>query len=129
MCNPPMVESFGATPANIKWTVVRGDTAKLRVDFLENDEVTYYDNSDWTYTATAYDAIGDFLDDLPVTAGDGYIEISIPAETTSFWGTRYKNVVAELPFDLQVYIEDTETTWTPVIGTICVLADISPGGL
>ena len=33
-------ESFGNTPAIVKWTVVRGDTARLRVDFLENDETS-----------------------------------------------------------------------------------------
>lgn len=129
MCSTPSIESFGATPANIKWTVVRGDTAKLRIDFLENDESTYYNNSGWTYTATAYDQTGDLLDDLPVISGTGYAEISIPADITANWGTRFKSVAAELPFDLQVYIQSTDTTWTPVIGTICVLADVSPGGL
>lgn len=128
MCMPS-TETFGATPANIRWTVVRGDTAKLRVDFLENDEVTYYDTDGWEYTATSYDSNGDFLDELTVTSGDGYAEIVVPADVSANWGTRYKSVIAELPFDLQVYIEDTDTTWTPVIGTICVIADVSPGGL
>lgn len=124
-----MIESFGANPANIKWTVVRGDSAKLKVEFLENDETTYYDTSDWTYSATAYDASGDFLDELDVIVNNGYVEISASSDVTSNWGTRYKSVVAELPFDLQVNIQSTNTTWTPVIGTICVLADISPGSL
>lgn len=129
MCTTPMIENFGANPANIKWTVVRGDSAKLKVEFLENDEVTYYDTSDWTYSATAYDASGDFLDELEVIVNNGYVEIFASSDITSNWGTRYKSVVAELPFDLQVNIEATNTTWTPVIGTICVLADISPGSL
>ena len=129
MCNTPSMQSFGANPANIKWTVVRGDNAKLRIDFLENDEKTSYSTEDWIYTATAYDSSGDFLDDLPTTSGAGYVEIDVPSEITANWGTRYKNIVAELPFDLQVFMEDSETTWTPVIGTICVLADVSPGSL
>ena len=129
MCNTPSIDTFGATPANIKWSVVRGDNAKLKVEFLENDEVTYYDNSGWTYTATAYDQVGDILDELNVTAGNGYAEISITSDVSANWGTRYKGVVAELPFDLQVYIQDTNTTWTPVIGTICVISDVSPGSL
>jgi hypothetical protein len=40
-------------------------------------------------------------------------------------------VVAELPFDLQITIPTdgpNDTIWTPVIGTICVLGDITPGG-
>lgn len=125
------IEKYGANPANIQWTVVRGDSATLKIEFLENDEVTYIDNSDWTYLATAYDSSGDFLDDLPVFAGNGYIEIRVPADTTAFWGlNKYKSVVAELPFDIEVIIptEPTETHWTPVIGTICVLGDVSPKG-
>jgi hypothetical protein len=38
-----------------------------------------------------------------------------------------------LPFDLQVIIEATsgpaeDTVWTPIIGTITVIGDVSPGG-
>ena len=49
---------------------------------------------------------------------------------TLSWGTAYKTIVAELPFDLQVQISDADedTVWTPVIGTIRVLGDITPGG-
>lgn len=125
------IEKYGANPASIQWTVVRGDSATLKIEFLENDEVTYIDNSDWEYLATAYDASGDFLDDLPVIVGEGYIELQVPADTTAFWGiNKYKSVVAELPFDIEVIIPTTptETHWTPVIGTICVLGDVSPKG-
>jgi hypothetical protein len=45
--------------------------------------------------------------------------------TVSF---KYRSVVAELSFDLQAVIPDglSTITWTPVIGTICVLGDVSP---
>lgn len=130
MC-APTVEKHGASPANVQWTVVRGDSATLRVEFFEDDESTYFDTTNWEFLATAYDASGDFLDDLPVVEDDGFIDIKVPADTTENWGLNYKTVVAELPFDLQVTItEGTEvTTWTPVIGTICVLGDVTPGGL
>ena len=130
MC-APTVEKHGASPASIQWTVVRGDSATLRVEFFEDDESTYFDTTNWEFLATAYDASGDFLDDLPVVEDDGFIDIKVPADTTENWGLNYKTVVAELPFDLQVTItEGTEvTTWTPVIGTICVLGDVTPGGL
>lgn len=129
MCSPT-IEKFGATPANIQWSVVRGDSSNLKIEFFEDDEVTPYDTSDWTYISTAYDPNGQVLDDLPVLAGNGYAEVQVPALTTSNWGTTYRSVVAELSFDLQVIIaagsgEGEDTTWTPVIGTICVLGDVS----
>jgi hypothetical protein len=131
MC-APIIEKFGATPANIQWTVVRGDTATLLVEFLEDDEVTGFDTSDWTYKATAYDPIGDVLDDLAVEVDGHTATITAPASITSNWGTAYKQVAAELKFDLQVIIEagsgvDADMVWTPVLGTICVLSDITPG--
>ena len=131
MC-APIIEKFGATPANIQWTVVRGDTATLLVEFLEDDEVTGFDTSDWTYKATAYDPIGDVLDDLAVEVDGHTVTITAPASVTSNWGTAYKQVAAELKFDLQIIIEagsgvDADTVWTPVLGTICVLSDITPG--
>jgi hypothetical protein len=124
------IEKHGATPANIQWTVVRGDSANLKIEFFEDDEITAYDTDNWSYVATAYDISGDVLDNLPVAFGDGYAEIQIPASITENWGSEYKNIVAELPFDLEVTIADAgeDTVWTPVIGTICVIGDITPGG-
>jgi hypothetical protein len=129
MC-APTIEKYGATPAHVQWTVVRGDSGTLKVEFLEDDEVTYFDTEEWTYVATSYDANGDILDELPVTASAGYAEIKVPGSLTEFWGTKYTTVVAELPFDLQVTIPQTgeDITWTPVLGTICVLGDITPRG-
>jgi len=121
LCGP---EVFGADPARIKWQIVRGDTSPLRVEFLEDDEVTYFDTSDWTFEATTYDPQSDALDTLEVTAGSGYVDIMAPASITELWGTGYKSVVTELTFDLQVTI-DGETIWTPLIGTISVLGDIT----
>ena len=128
MCSPT-IEKYGATPAHIQWTVVRGDTSPLKIEFLEDDEVTYYDTHTWSYIATAYDPAGDVLDDLPVTKHNGYVEIKIPGSVTENWGTRYGSVVAELQFDLRVIIPESgeDTVWTPVIGTICVLGNVSGG--
>lgn len=130
MCTPS-VEKFGATPANIQWTVVRGDTGTFRVDFLDNDEITYFDTSSWSYSATAYDRTGDFLDELVVEEYDGYVIVKALPEVTANWGTSYRPIVAELLFDLQVTITDESETivWSPVIGTICVLGDVTPAGV
>jgi hypothetical protein len=128
MCGP---EVFGADPANIRWNIVRGDTSPLRIEFLEDDEETYFDTSGWTYRATTYDSKTDFLDELEVTPGEGYVDIMAPSSITELWGSGYKSIVAELIFDLQVTIDvpninmDGPTIWTPVIGTVSVIGDVS----
>lgn len=124
-CGP---EVFGADPANVQWSVVRGDSATLRIEFYENDEVTLLDVSSWTFESSAYDFKGDVTDELEVAVGDGYVDITATADITSFWGTGYTKTVSELAFDLQVTV-DNETIWTPVIGTIKVLGDVTGGSL
>ena len=120
LCAP---EIFGADPARIKWQIVRGDTSPLRVEFLEDDEVTYFDISDWTFEATTYDPQSDFLDSLEVTPGNGYVDIVAGPDLTQYWGTGYGSALAELNFDLQVTIDNT--VWTPVVGNILVIGDVS----
>jgi hypothetical protein len=131
MCTPA-TEKLGATPAHLQWTVVRGNSSTLLVQFLEDDEVTSWDISEWTFLATAYDSSGDVLDNLDVIIDGSEVSIFVSANTSKNWGVAYKSVVAELPFDLQVVIpaseEETEDTiWTPVLGTICVLGNVTPG--
>lgn len=121
------IDIFGADPLNIKWRVVRGDTAVLRVEFYEPDETTEYDTDTWEYAASAYDYKGDIIDQLEVVSGAGYVEITATADITKNWGTGYRNRVAELAFDLQVTIDDV--VWTPVIGVISVTGDVTGGSL
>jgi hypothetical protein len=130
MCTPS-IDKYGASPAFIKWTAVRGDTATLEVAFLDDDEVTEWDTTGWTVLATSYDPVSDTLDELTATISDNIVTITAPASLTTYWGEKYQSVVAELKFDLQVTIpEDGEdTVWTPVIGTICVIGNVTPGGL
>jgi hypothetical protein len=127
----PSTHSYGAKPANIQWKIVRGDTATLKVEFYEKDEVTYLDTTGWTYEATAYDVDGSTLSTLDVQGEDGWVSITAHPEMTEDWGSGYKSVVKELPFDLEVTIPGTPENkiWTPVVGNICVLGDVSPGGL
>jgi hypothetical protein len=123
---PPIIEQYGADPKVAQWNVVRGDTASIRVEFLEDDEVTFIDTSGWTYLATAFNPIANESVSLNVVASEGYVDITATPEQTAEWGFGYSTVVAELPFDLQVTTD--EIVWTPVIGTICVLSDVTPGG-
>lgn len=120
-------QSIGAKPANVRWNVVRGDTASIMVQFLENDEVTNYDTSGWTYVAKAYDSKTDTSYDLLVEETSTGVKITAAPEVTATWGTAPKDRVAELSFDLQVTI-DADTVWTPILGTISVLGDV-PGTL
>jgi len=130
MCTSSTIGQYGAAPATMQWTVVRGDTSPLSIQFLENDEVTFVDTTDWEVKATSYDPNGEILDDLGATVSNGIINIDVPSSITENWGTTYKSVVAELQFDVQVTIPSDGDciTWTPLIGTIRVLGDISPGG-
>ena len=123
------IQTIGSNPAMINWKVVRGDTSRLRVEFLENDEVDNYDTSDWTYVSTAYNKNNQESYTLEVTPGTGYVDIVAPANVTAEWGAQRAGTVAELDFDLQVTFDDN-TVWTPVVGVISVTADITLyGGL
>lgn len=117
-------EIIGAKPANVKWNVVRGDTASIVVQFLEKDEVTYYDTSDWTYSSYAYDAKTNSQYELSVELIEEGVKITATPELTASWGTGRSDTVAELTFDLQVTI-DNDTVWTPIIGTIGVIGDVT----
>jgi len=121
-CGP---EIFGADPAMIKWTVIRGDSSSLRVEFLYDDESTYYDNSTWKYRVNAYDPKTDIVDPLRVNEGVGYIDIAISPALSENWGSGYSGITADLNFDVEVTIGDT--VWTPVMGNIVVIADSSYG--
>ena len=130
------IDQVGASPINIQWKVVRGDTATLRIDFLEDDEVTPINISTWTFVSSSYDSSGDTLDELTVEKYTGYVIITATSEITKLWGTGYRNTVLELPFDLEIIIPndesgavESEVTWTPVIGTIVVLSDVTGTGL
>jgi hypothetical protein len=129
-CSPQNNE-YGASPSVIQWKVVRGDTATLKIEFFTPDEVSKFDTTGWTYEATAYDTDGSVLNTLDVQAAPGYVLITAHPQMTEDWGSGYKSVVKELPFDLEVTIPGTPENkiWTPVLGNICVLGDVSPGGL
>jgi hypothetical protein len=121
-------EIFGADPVNIKWNVVRGDTAILLVQFLEDDEKTFFNTDDWDFSATAYNNSTGFTDALEVNPASGSVEVVAPPFITENWGEGPGGQVASLRFDLQV-VTDGDFTWTPVVGTISVIGDVTGGNL
>jgi hypothetical protein len=121
-------EIVGATPAKIKWQVVRGDSSSLLVLFYEADEETGLATESWSYLATAYDPASEDFFDLAVEAVEGGAIIHAESEQTALWGTTYGGRVAELHFDLEVTYQDG-VVWTPVTGVISVLGDVSGGAL
>lgn len=116
--------TVGASPINLKWNVVRGDTAKLVVEFFENDESTYVDTSNWIFQASAYNPLSGLVDELDVSANNGLATIIADPIITEGWGELVFGKVANLKFDLQI-INDLGETWTPIVGTICVVGDIT----
>lgn len=120
-----ITESFGLKPISVNWNIVRGDTAELKVEFLENDESTSFLTEGWEYSASTYDFKGDVIDELVVQVDDSGITIIAPSDVTRYWGAGYTSIVAELAFDLQVI--HNSKVWTPIVGTIKVMADVTGG--
>jgi hypothetical protein len=124
ICEPQI---FGADPVNVRWSVVRGDTAVLRVMFLEADEVTPLDLTGWIFESTAFNRKQEIFNELDVEIGTGYVDIIADSDVTESWGTGIGGRVIELIFDLQVEIGTR--VWTPVLGTVSVLGDVTGGTL
>lgn len=120
--------NIGSSPSSIKWDVVRGDTASLLIEFLDDDEVTYFDTTGWEYTSTVFDPKTSEFYELEVVADDGFVTVIATPDITESWGTGITSVVNELRFDLQVVLPD-DTTWTPIIGVVKVLGDVTGGSL
>lgn len=120
--------NIGSSPASVKWDVVRGDTASLLIEFLDDDEVTYFDTTGWEYTSTVFDPKTSEFYELEVVADDGFVTVIATPDITEAWGTGINSVLNELKFDLQVVLPD-DTTWTPIIGVVKVLGDVTGGSL
>jgi hypothetical protein len=119
---------LGAKPVNIRWNITRGDSSSIRVQFLESDETTSLDISQWIFEASAYNKKDRVLDDLDVVLDGNDVVITATSDLTEFWGRGVDTTVAELTFDLQVII-DRSTVWTPIVGTITVIGDVTGGRL
>ena len=128
-CND--ITKLGANPISTQWTIVKGNTATLTLSFYELDESTYFDTSSWSYSANVYDKYNDSLDELDVIESNGYISVIASSAMTSNWGPVNTFSNAELKFEIKVIIPQSgedDLVWTPVLGTINLINDISSGG-
>ena len=119
---------LGIEPVSIRWNIVRGDTSSIRVQFLEADEVTSVDTSEWIFEASAYNPKDSVFDDLDVQVDGNELVITAFSDLTEYWGRGIDRTVAELSFDLQVVL-DRNTVWTPIVGNITVIGDVTGGRL
>lgn len=115
---------IGSSPVNVKWNIVRGDTATLRIDFLEDDETTAYNISSWVIESSVYNPRTGARNDLEITKNNGWIVLTARADLTAQWGDGFRYRVNELNFDVEVTLSDG-TVWTPVVGVISLISDIS----
>jgi len=131
MTNVCCPEDFvGADPAQVKWRVVRGDTASIEFHFLQNDEVNFLDLSLWNFSATALYSKTNTLYSLSVSVSSGIVTVTASSDITKLWGTENnQSISAELNFDLQAIRTTDAVVWTPVIGIIQVISDVSPNTL
>lgn len=119
---------LGVQPINVKWNVVRGDTASLRIDFFDQDEETRVDISSWRFESTAFNPQNNSFNELDVTVNNGWIVVTAEEDLTGSWGNGIRARVNELSFDVEVTLEDN-TVWTAVRGAISVIGDVTGGTL
>lgn len=119
---------YGVEPVSIKWNVVRGDTATLRIDFFEEDEENRIDISGWRVESTVFNPQNNEFIELDVTVNDGWIVVTAEENVTALWGSGMSQRVNELSFDIEVILEDN-STWTPVRGFVSVISDVTGGTL
>jgi hypothetical protein len=123
-------EFVGADPAQVKWRVVRGDTSSLEFHFLENNETTFLDLSDWEFYATAFNSKTNSADYLDVSVDGGTVTVTADSDITQTWGAGVNQSVSlELRFDLQATRISDGVVWTPVIGIIQVISDVTTNTL
>ena len=113
--------SIGATPPQVSWTVVRGDTAAFRVYVTdENREPLTID--DWTIAmdiarpSSSNAVIVSLTPEPTVDDDDGEFTVSLAAGES-------EDLATGDIFDIQ--LSDATRTWTVCKGTITVIEDVT----
>lgn len=122
--------TVGATPPQVVWTVVRGDTASFRV-YVTDDARQPINVPDWTidmdikgsrevYDSNPVEFITEVITSVSPDAteddSDGEFTVSLSAEQTAILET-------DDVFDIQ--LTDSTRVWTVVQGKMVVIEDVT----
>lgn len=113
--------TVGATPPQVTWTVVRGDTASFRV-YVTDDARQPINVPDWTIDMEIRRAgtlITDLSPDATIDDSDGEFTVSLTSSQTEILET-------DDVFDIQ--LTDETRVWTVVQGSMVVIEDVTQNG-
>lgn len=113
--------TVGATPPQVTWTVVRGDTASFRV-YVTDDARQPINVPDWTIDMEIRRngvLITDVTPEATIDDTDGEFTVSLSSSQTEILET-------EDAFDIQ--LTDATRVWTVVQGSMIVIEDITQSG-
>lgn len=124
--------SVGLTPPDVKWTIVRGDTAAFRV-YVTDDAKYPLNIPDWTILMEIKrpnTKPGDFTDDAvtivtlePVqTEQDGAGEFTVSL-------TAAESVLLQTGDVFDIELRDASRVWTVARGSMVVIEDITNSGI
>ena len=113
--------SIGATPPQVSWTVVRGDTAAFRV-YVTDENRQPLTIDDWTIAmdiarpSSSNAVIVSLTPEPTVDDDDGEFTVSLAAGES-------EDLATGDIFDIQ--LSDATRTWTVCKGTITVIEDVT----
>jgi len=113
--------SIGATPPQVSWTVVRGDTAAFRV-YVTDENREPLTISEWTIAmdiarpSSSNAVIVSLTPEPTVDDDDGEFTVSLAAGES-------EDLATGDIFDIQ--LSDATRTWTVCKGTITVIEDVT----
>lgn len=112
--------AVGATPPQVTWTVVRGDTAAFKV-YVTDDAKQPLDLSAWTIKMQIKRSGSLILDLFPIQDPDdaaGEFTVSLAASESEILET------GDI-FDIQLNTAGNSDVWTVAMGSMIILEDVT----
>ena len=112
--------AVGATPPQVTWTVVRGDTAAFKV-YVTDDLKSPLNLPDWTIKMQVKRGTTLILDLSPIQDPDdaaGEFTVSLTAEQSQILQT------GDI-FDIELSLPQDEIVWTVAQGSMVILEDVT----